>query len=155
MVEVADPEFAAPELRVPVDAAQQLVQRDHAHAYSPCNAGHVYAFEIENAQTVSIPAARHQREGVDHEARNDSNLFPSARSAIVGLSWLLKTFLVCPPIIPFASSSSILQKYSASSHMTLMMPNAIASPTPSIQAKYHMIFPFSKRYGRWREPLRP
>ncbi len=29
MIEVADPELAAPELRVPVDAAQQLVQRDH------------------------------------------------------------------------------------------------------------------------------
>jgi hypothetical protein len=30
MIEVADPEFAAPEFRVPVDAIQQFVQRDHA-----------------------------------------------------------------------------------------------------------------------------
>src|SRR4030067_2686555 len=30
MVEVADLEFAAPEFRVPVDAIQQFLQRDHA-----------------------------------------------------------------------------------------------------------------------------
>ena len=30
MVEVAYPEFAAPELGVPVDAAQQFMQRNHA-----------------------------------------------------------------------------------------------------------------------------
>jgi hypothetical protein len=37
----------------------------------------------------------------------------------------------------------------------LMMPNAMASPTPNIHEKYHMIFPFSKRCGRWSEPSRP
>jgi len=42
---------------------------------------------------------------------------------------------------------SILQKYSASSHITLMMPNAMASPTPIIQVKYHIAFSFKKM--RW------
>src|SRR2546430_17213961 len=48
------------------------------------------------------------------------------------------------------SSSSSPEKYDASSHITLMMPNASARPNPRIHVKYHMSVLRTDRFERDR-----